>query len=44
MMGNYFGSYGYGGMGIFGSIIALLVIIFLVLGIAYFWQELQKKK
>lgn len=46
MMGYQFGTgYGmFGSGGFFMSLIGLLTVVFLILGIAYFWQELTKKK
>ncbi len=42
MMG-YYGNM-MGGWGIFGAVTWLLVITFLVLGIIYFWKEINRKK
>jgi len=39
--------YGWGAMGqgnFFGSLFGILVLVFLVLGIAYFWKGLNNKK
>lgn len=33
-----------GGWGAFGLLSWLLVVVFLILGIAYFWKELNKPK
>ena len=43
MMGNYYGNM-MGGWGIFGLITWILVLAFLVLGIIYFWKEINRKK
>ena len=44
MMGNW----GYSGMmagwGLFGALTWLLIIVFLILGILYFWKEINRKK
>lgn len=42
MMGNFGGMMG--GFGLFGSLTWLLLIIFLMLGIVYFWKEINRKK
>lgn len=42
MMG-YYGDM-MGSWGLFGSLTWLLLIIFLILGIAYFWKEINKKR
>lgn len=34
---------GWGGAGTFGTITWLLLVIFLVLGIVYFWKGINKK-
>lgn len=43
MMG--FGGYGGAmvGWGVFGLLTWLLLVVFLILGIAYFWKQLNKK-
>jgi len=43
MMGNYYGNM-MSNWGLFGLLTWLAVITFLVLGIAYFWKEINKKK
>ena len=32
------------GIGVFGLLTWILLIVFLILGIIYFWQEIRKKK
>ena len=46
MMGNYYGMMGaaWGGWSFFGLLTWLLLIVFLVLGILYFWKEINRKK
>ena len=43
MMGYGYGTM-MGGWGVFGLITWILVIIFLILGIAYFWKEINRRK
>ncbi len=47
MMANLSGS-SYGGMmagiGFWGALTWILVVIFLILGIVYFWKEINKKR
>lgn len=44
MMGyNFGGMMGGGTWGLLGSVAWILVVTYLVLGILYFWKELQKK-
>lgn len=48
MMGNWGYAYGagidagFGIWGFFGMLICILFVIFLILGITYFWRELNK--
>lgn len=48
MMGNWGNGYYGGGMmagiGVWGSLTWLLLTVFLVLGIIYFWKEINKKR
>ena len=45
MMGYYGGNWGVmGGAGVFGTLLGVLVLTFLVLGILYFWRELNRKR
>ncbi|MBI3385718.1 hypothetical protein HY031_01390 [Candidatus Gottesmanbacteria bacterium] len=42
--GNYYGGGMMGTIGVWGSLTWLLVVVFLVLGIIYFWKEINRKK
>ncbi|KKS97983.1 MAG: hypothetical protein UV73_C0004G0125 [Candidatus Gottesmanbacteria bacterium GW2011_GWA2_43_14] len=44
MMANWGYSGMMGGWGFLGAVTWLLIITFLVLGIIYFWKEINKKK
>jgi len=45
MLGNGYGTMNwFGGVWIFGILIWVLLVTFLVLGIAYFWKGLNEKK
>ena len=41
--GGFMSAGGYG-MGLFGGAIWILLMIYLILGIAYFWKQLTEKK
>jgi len=43
MMNYYYGANMMGAWGIFGSLTWLLLVVFLALGVAYFWKMLNKK-
>lgn len=44
MMG-YYGSWGMmGSGGVVGTLVGVLVLAFLILGILYFWRELNRKR
>lgn len=42
-MNYYYGTNMMGGFGFLGSITWLLLVVFLALGIAYFWKMVNKK-
>jgi len=42
-LGNMMNGWG-GGFGLFGSLIWILVVVFLILGIIYFWKNINQKK
>ena len=43
MMGNFYGNMMNNGWGLFGGLSWILVVIFLILGIIYFWKGINKK-
>jgi len=42
MMGNFYGNMMNGGWGPFGGLTWILVVVFLILGIIYFWKGIKK--
>jgi len=44
MMGNFYGNMMNNGWGLFGGLMWILVVVFLILGIIYFWKEINRKK
>ena len=44
MMGNFYGNMMNNGWGLFGGLTWILVVVFLILGIIYFWKEINKRK
>jgi len=42
MMGNFYGNMMNGGWGLFGGLTWILVVVFLILGIIYFWKGIKK--
>lgn len=44
MMGNFYGNMMNNGWGLFGGLTWILVVVFLLLGIVFFWKEITKEK
>lgn len=44
MMGNFYGNMMNNSWGLFGGLTWILVVVFLILGIIYFWKEINRRK